>query len=151
MSSAVSDAIQSMIDQSILLRVPPTTLVFTSRVFLVPKRDSQALRAVVDLSSLNRFIDNPKFRMLTVQHIRQTMRPLAWMVSLDLSDAYWHVQVHRRFQPFLAIPFNGHPYVFQRLPFGLNIAPRVFTKIVRQALLPLLAEGLTIYSTTVLS
>ena len=73
------------------------------------------------------------------------MRPLAWMVSLDLSDAYWHVPVHRCFQRFLAIPFQGHPYVFHRLPFGLNIAPRVFTKLVRQALLPLLEKGITIY------
>ena len=125
--------------------VPHTTLVYTSRIFLVPKRDSQAVRPVVDMSALDRYILNPKFRMLTVHQIRQTMRPLAWMVSLDFSDAYWHAPVHRRFQPFLAIPLQGHPYVFQRLPFGLNIAPRVFTKIVRQALLPLLAEGLSIY------
>ena len=143
-STAVSDVIRSLIDQSILLRVPPTTPVFTSRIFLVPKRDCQAVRLVVDLSALNRCILNPKFKMLTVHHIRQTMLPLAWMVSLNLSDAYWHVPVHRRFQRFLAIPFVGHPYVFQCTPFGLNVAPRVFTKIVRQTLLPLLEKGLTI-------
>ena len=45
---------------------PAVGRVFLSRVFLVPKRDSEKLRLVVDLSWLNKFIVPQRFRMLTI-------------------------------------------------------------------------------------
>ena len=51
------------------------------------------------------------------------------MASIDLKDAYWHVPIHKRFRPYLAFSAGGVNYQFQVLPFGLNLAPRIFTKI----------------------
>ncbi|MEL7522376.1 MAG: reverse transcriptase domain-containing protein, partial [Cyanobacteria bacterium J06553_1] len=48
-----------------------------------------------------------------------------------LKDAYWHVPIHKRYRPFLAFSAGKRVYQFRVLPFGLNIAPRVFTRILR--------------------
>ena len=46
-------------------------------------------------------------------------------------EAYWHVLIARRFRKFLAIHPGDQVCRFTVLPFGLNIAPRVFTKLMR--------------------
>jgi hypothetical protein len=42
-----------------------------------------------------------KFHMETPELIRLMMRPGDWAVSVDLSDAYFHVAVTRRFHRYL--------------------------------------------------
>ena len=98
---------------------------------MVPKRDSDRLRLVIDLSRLNRFIMCCHFRMLSVAQVRLALRPGAWMVSLDLESAYWHVPVHPRFRRYLAVRVDDLVLQSTVMPFGLNIAPRVFTKLTK--------------------
>ena len=57
-----------------------------------------------------------------------------WAVSIDLKDAYFHVPIHVRSRSLLrfAIATNDGLRVFQfrAIPFGLTLAPRVFTKVI---------------------
>lgn len=50
-------------------------------------------------------------------------------ISLDLTDAYFHIPIHTDFQKYLRFRFLGQSYQFRAMPFGLRSAPRVFTKI----------------------
>lgn len=56
------------------------------------------------------------------------------MATIDLKDAYFLVSVHKSFRKYLRFRFQGILYEFNCLPFGLNIAPRVFTKIMKPVL-----------------
>ena len=80
------------------------------------------------VSCLNLFIPTFKFRMTTVKTVRRTLRQGWYLASIDLKDAYWHVPIARSFRPYLAFSAGGDTYQFCVLPFGLNIAPRVFSK-----------------------
>ncbi len=60
-----------------------------------------------------------------------------WFVTVDLKDAYFHVQVVRRHRKFLRFAFGGKAYQCMVLPFGLALAPRTFTKVMDAALAPL--------------
>ena len=53
------------------------------------------------------------------------------MVKLDLKDAYLTVGVHPESQKFLRFVWLGQTYQFLALPFGLNTAPRIFTKLLK--------------------
>lgn len=105
--------------------------VFTSRLFTVPKRGSAKDRLVVDLSSLNKFIPHFHFRMLTIAQVRLHLKRGDWLASLDLKDAYWHVPIHPRFRKFLAFRIGKDSFQFTRLPFGLSLAPRVFSRLTK--------------------
>ena len=48
---------------------------------------------------------------------------------IELKDAYWHVPINQRFRKFLAFAIGPQVYRFKVLPFGLGLAPRVFTKM----------------------
>ena len=53
------------------------------------------------------------------------------MTKLDLKDAYLSVPIHADSQKFLRFIWKDKTYQFQALPFGLNIAPRVFTRLLK--------------------
>ena len=61
---------------------------FQSRVFTVPKKDSQERRLILDLSILNTFIECPSFKMLTLKEIKLLLPRNFWTTSLDLKDGF---------------------------------------------------------------
>ena len=118
---------------------------FYSRLFVVPKASGD-FRPVIDLSTLNRFLTVPKFRMETPKSIQLALAGSRWAVKLDLSDAYFHVLIHPQARPFLRFTCNGQAWQFRALPFGLATAPFVFTWILRPLLTQLRAQGIHIHA-----
>ena len=118
------------------------TIKFQSRVFTVPKKDSPEGRWILDLSNLNTFIKCPKFRMLTMKEVRLLLQKGFWTVALDLKDGFWHLPVSRRKRPFLGFCYRGQLWQFRAMPFGLNVAPRLFTKVMAHMIKIMAAEGI---------
>ncbi len=125
--------------------VPPAEMKsgFYSPYFIVPKKDG-GLRPILDLRVLNRALHKLPFRMLTQRRIFQCVRPFDWFAAIDLKDAYFHVSILPRHRPFLRFAFEGRAYQYKALPFGLSLSPRVFTKVVEAALVPLREAGIRI-------
>ncbi len=67
-----------------------------------------------------------------------------WFVTVDLKDAYFHIQVVQRHRKFLRLAFGGKAYQYKVLPFGLTLAPRTFTKCMDAALAPLRFQGIRV-------
>ncbi len=65
------------------------------------------------------------------------MCPGDWFFSLDLKDAYFHIQIAPHHGRFLRFAFEGVAYQYTVLPFGLSLAPRTFTRCMDAALSPL--------------
>jgi hypothetical protein len=63
---------------------------------------------------------------------------------LDLQDTYLHVPIHPLSQKYLKFAFQGITYQFRALPFGLNVAPMVFTKLVHVLAAHLHCHGVSI-------
>nr|XP_055041679.1 uncharacterized protein LOC129429181 [Misgurnus anguillicaudatus] len=119
---------------------------FYSRYFVVPKKGGSALRPILDLRILNMHLRKYSFKMLTHKVLCQSIRPNDWFVTIDLSDAYFHIDIYPSHRKFLRFAYRGTAYEFQTIPFGLSLAPRVFTKCVEAALFPLRDRGIRILS-----
>ena len=61
---------------------------------------------------------------------------------LDLKDAYYAVPIHPESRKYLRFYHEGRTYEFCCLPFGLSLAPRVFTRILRPIIVRLRSEGI---------
>src|SRR4029434_8014463 len=101
---------------------------------------------ILDLRVLNKALMPLRFRMLTPRRLVQFIRPNDWFITIDLKDAYFHVPIHHRHRRYLRVAFGGIAYQFNALPFGLALAPRVFTKGVEAAIAPLRLRGLCVYN-----
>ncbi len=100
---------------------------FYSCYFLVPKKDG-GLWPILDLRRLNWALMGRPFRMTTLKQILSQVCPGDWFFSLDLKDAYIHIQIAPHHRRFLRFVFEGLAYM--ALPFGLSLAPRTFTKCI---------------------
>ncbi len=67
-----------------------------------------------------------------------------WFFTIDLKDAYFHRSILPFFRKFLRFAFGGKAYQYRVLPFGLALSPRIFTKCVDAALVPLRLQGIRI-------
>ena len=52
-------------------------------------------------SMLNNLLHVPTFKMETAESIRKSIRKGEWVTSIDLTDAYFHVPIHRQSQKYL--------------------------------------------------
>ena len=102
-----------------------------SHLFLVAKK-SGGWGPVIDLSFLNSFLEIPHFTMESAESIPRSLPRDAWVTSIDLVDAYFHIPIHRGYRKFLRFQTRDRIYHFRALPFGLSPAPWVFTKIVTE-------------------
>jgi len=106
-------------------------IAFQARLFSAPKEETSKWKVILDISLLNKSIVCLKFKMTMVQQVRQVLPRGCWTTSVDLKDAYWHVPVHMSFQNFPGFTIGGQRYRFHVLPFGLNVAPLIFSSLPR--------------------
>ena len=105
---------------------------FYSTFFLVPKK-SGGLRPVINLRPLNRYLKKQHFKMDSLSTVLNLVQQGDWAISLDLTDAYMHIPIHKAHKKFLRFCIQGKVYQFTCLCFGPAVAPRVFTKVVSVA------------------
>ena len=128
LEAEVADLVRIRAVDLVLRRSSPG---FYGRLFVVPKA-SGGWRPVLDLSALNIFLRKIRFRMESPTSVREAIRPGDWATSIDLKDAYFHVMVHRAHRKYLRFAWKDKVYQFRALPFGLSLAPWVFTRVVRE-------------------
>lgn len=76
--------------------------------------------------------------------------PQSAFPTLDLRDAYLHIPIHQVYQRFLRLAVKMgseiHHFQFWTLPFRLSLAPRIFTKVLGEALAQLRKKSIMILS-----
>ena len=99
-------------------------------MFLVLKPNG-TYRLILNVSKLNVHIPCQHFKMETVQSVCAAVCPQDWICSIDLQNAYLHVPIHPASYRYLLLAVSPtEVYHFRALPFGLNIAPLAFIRIV---------------------
>ncbi|KAK5902612.1 hypothetical protein CesoFtcFv8_007851 [Champsocephalus esox] len=73
------------------------------------------------------------------------VQPGDWFTTIDLKDAYFHVEIAPKHRKYLRFAFQGIAYEYNRLPFGYSLSPRTFSKCVATALQPLRAHGMRVF------
>lgn len=63
------------------------------------------------------------------------------MAAIDLKDAHYLISIHPDHRKFLRFTFLGQLYEFMSMPFGLNTAPYIFTKLMRVVIAHLRQKG----------
>ena len=117
----LSEEVQSLLLKRVIEEIPPTqsTPGFYSRLFLVPKKTG----------GMNSYLSVPHFKMETNRSIRACILPGMLTTKLDLSDAYFHIPISLASRKFLRFVWNNNVYQFLAVPFGLAVAPQVFTRV----------------------
>ncbi|XP_077107227.1 uncharacterized protein LOC143764961 [Ranitomeya variabilis] len=136
---ALEQEIINLLSKGVLVEVPSHQKGrgFYSPLFLIPKPDG-SFRTIINLKRLNVFLENQTFKMESIRSTIKLLFPHCFMAVLDLKDAYYHLPIFIEHQQYLrvAVIMEGQirHYQYTAMPFGLSIAPRVFTKLMSEVM-----------------
>jgi ribonuclease HI len=97
-------------------------------------QQKEKLRMIYDARYINRHANTPSFKYEDLGVCENVLRPHDYMMTVDLSKGYHHVDLHDDTIPYMGLEWREKYYVWQSLPFGLAPACWVFTKITRELL-----------------
>jgi hypothetical protein len=122
--------LQEELRQGIVIPVPDRYVRFWNTTFLVPKKGGES-RKILNCKKINGYMQKTHFKMEDCKTVRELLIQGDYATSIDLKSAYSHVSVHPSLRPYLGFNFEHQSYVYVGMPFGLQNAPRVFTKIMK--------------------
>lgn len=114
---------------------------FISTVFTVPK-SSGGVRFVINLKKLNEYISAPHFKMEDIRSAVNLISQNSYLAVIDQRDAYHKIPVAKVSRKFLKFRWKSQLYQFTCIPFGLNVAPWLFTKLMKPVMSSLRKLGL---------
>ena len=82
--------------------------------------------------------------MESIKSVKGLIQKGDWLTKLDLKDAYLTVPVHPGYQKYLKFHWQGQQWQFTVLPFGLNSAPYIFTKLMKPVVATLRKLGIRV-------
>ena len=103
---------------------------FLQQTFIGPKPNKW--RPILDLSSVNKFLNSEKFKMETPESIRTSLQTGEWVTSIKFKNAYFHIPINPQSRKYLRFHVQGQSYQFKALPIGLSTAPVEFTRAVNE-------------------
>ena len=132
--------LSKLLQKGVLILADPQTPGFYSHIFTIPKKNGEQ-RLIINLKGLNQCVPHVHFKMENIQQLQDMLLPKDWMVKIDLKEAYYSVPIHPQSQDLLRLWWDGKPFKFTRLPFGLSSAPRTFTKLLKPVVAFLREQG----------
>ena len=135
--------VDNLHSRSIIHRVDPVEGQVVSPIFLANKKPS-GFRFILNLKNLNYHLAHQKIKMETLEQGLKLVTAGCWLGKVDLKDAYFSVKIHRQHRKFLRFAWQGILYEFDRLPNGLNQAPRAFSKLMKVVAAHLRSMGIKI-------
>lgn len=133
-------AIKELIKSGAISLCEPSEGQFLSSYFVIKKPNGKS-RFILNLKLLNKCIATEHFK---IEDLRTTLKLISrncFMATLDLKDAYFLIPIHASHKKFLRFRFEDKLYEFNVLPFGLNTAPFVFTKLLKPVMCLLRSLG----------
>ena len=141
----IETQVQKMLTENI---IEHSVSSYNSPILLVPKKsDTQEKkwRLVVDFRQLNKKIMPDKFPLPRIESILDQLGRAKYFTTLDLMSGFHQIPLDENSRRFTAFSTNSGHYHFKRLPFGLNISPNSFQRMMAIAMAGLTPEKAFIY------
>lgn len=134
----MSCAINKLVELGAVIECTPSKDQFVSKIFLAPKSNG-GKRFILNLKPLNKYISKSHFKMEDYRTASKMIPQNGYLATIDLKEAYLIVPVHSNHRKYLRFQFQPQQnkivtYEFTAMPYGLSVAPRVFTKIMREVI-----------------
>lgn len=141
----ICSQVENMLNNEI---IRPSVSPYNSPLLLVPKKsctEDKKWRLVVDFRQLNKKVVADKFPLPRIDDILDQLGRAKYFSTLDLMSGFHQIEIEEDSKKYTAFSTaNGH-YEFNRLPFGLNISPNSFQRMMTIALSGLPPECAFLY------
>lgn len=110
---------------------------------VIAKKDGK-VRFCVDMSAANKAIKrNFSIKMPTLEDMQKAAKGMKRFATLDLKKAFYHIELSDESKYITTFKTPYGYFRFNRMPFGLNVAPEAFQGYIEEVLKDL--EGVKVY------
>ena len=129
--------IKDMLDKDV---IEPSYAAYLSPIVLINKPDGSK-RMCIDYRAVNAKIKIDIHPLPRLDELVDDVSGHAYYCTLDLKDAYYQCLLDPQSRDITTFSDGRNLFRFKRLPFGLSVAPAIFTRVMQEVLRPLLALG----------
>lgn len=116
--------------------------------FTIHKKDpdgSVKSRLITDCRQVNTFLHTAPFRLEQWQHILPHLRQHHWGAKVDITHAYFHLQLHPNLARFMNVAVGNKIFQFQSACFGLSPLPMIWMMVMKVLLRLWRGQGLQVF------
>lgn len=114
--------------------IRPVKSEWSSPILLVPKAGKEKFRLCIDYRRLNTRIPLDTYPLGNIEDLLTRAGTAKIFSKIDLASGFHQVPVHPEDQHYLAFTTEEAAYTYAYIPFGLNVAPALFTRALNAAL-----------------
>ena len=133
--ASFGEIVEKLLEKNIIEEVKnPQSPGYYSRLFLVPKMEQNKWRCILVLHHLNNnFILEERFKMETgwMDTNREELCKGEYGTSLDFTNAYFHIPIHKSYRNFMRFCIMGNVLQFRVLLLAITNAHQIITKIIK--------------------
>ena len=86
---------------------------------------------ILNLKQFNHYMHIPTSKMPTIRQVWLLIQQGDYAFPIDLMDSYLHISIVKHYHNFLRLVWQCKHLSRESLPFGLAMAPRVFTTLTK--------------------
>lgn len=120
------DKLKSLEDRQIITKVEHPKS-FVSNLVIIEKKDG-SLRICLDPKDLNNVLLREYHLIPTLEEIITKITNKKYFSVLDLSEGFYNIKLDKKSSELCTFNSPFGCYQFNRLPFGLSVAPEIFQK-----------------------
>lgn len=141
----MTKAIKNLLSLGAVSPCVPSDDQFISKTFLASKPNGDK-RFILNLKNLNHFVSKLHFKMEDYRTASRLVPTNGYMATIDLKEAYLLIAIRESDRKYLRFQFENEnrdviTYEFNAMPYGLSVAPRTFTKIMKEVISHLRFQG----------
>lgn len=128
--------------------IEPSISSFNAPLILVPKKSlngEKKWRMCVDYRMLNKNLIADKFPLPRIDEILDSLGRAKYFSILDLFSGFWQIPIDPESREITAFSTDRGAYQWKVLPFGINVAPNSFSRMMALAFSGLPPENAFIY------
>ena len=125
----IESQVKHLLDQDI---IEPSYSIYNSPLLLVPKKSSNGeknFRLVVDYRELNRLLIPDKFPLPRIDEVLDGLGRARYFSTLDLQAGFHQIPLDPGSRDLTSFSTATGSYRFKVLPFGINVAPNSFARM----------------------
>ena len=126
----VENHIQDMLKAGV---IEPSQSPWASPIVIVNKKDGSK-RFCVDYRAVNKILKKNSYPLPRIDDILANLEGSQYFSCLDLRSGYWQIPVDEISQDTTAFTCFAGLYNWRKLPFGLSIAPTLFSELMNKTL-----------------
>lgn len=135
--NVVRDIINELLEKKV---IKPSESEYSSPIVLVRKKNGE-FRMCVDFRVLNKHLIRSHYPLPLIEDQLDVLLDKKYFTLLDLKDGFYHIRVANESIKYTSFVTPLGQYEYQRMPFGLKIAPIRFQKFVNEVLREFINSG----------